>query len=91
MKYCGIDLHSTNSVISVTDETDRVVAEKRLSNELSGILAFLVPWQPDLAGVVIESTYYGRSGIMHGLSVILRCDAQFLWVPGSASTPANLA
>ncbi|MGF6969673.1 transposase [Paraburkholderia sp. WC7.3g] len=57
MKYCGIDLHSTNSVISVTDETDRVVAEKRLPNELSGILAFLASCQPDLAGVVIESTY----------------------------------
>lgn len=34
MKYCGIDLHSNNSVISVTDETDQVVAEKRLPNEL---------------------------------------------------------
>jgi hypothetical protein len=56
MKYCGIDLHSNNSVISVTDETDRVVAEKRLPNELPRILAFLAPWQPQLAGVVVEST-----------------------------------
>jgi len=30
MKYSGIDLHSNNSVVTVTDETDRVVAEKRL-------------------------------------------------------------
>ncbi|MGF6766210.1 transposase [Paraburkholderia sp. GAS33] len=57
MKYCGIDLHSSNSVISVTDETDRVVAEKRLPNELSKIVAFLVPWQAELAGVVVETTY----------------------------------
>jgi transposase len=57
MKYCGIDLHSNNSVVSVTDETDRVVAEKRLPNELPKILAFLAPWQADLAGVVVESTY----------------------------------
>ncbi|WP_232490632.1 IS110 family transposase [Burkholderia ubonensis] len=57
MKYCGIDLHSNNSVVSVIDETDRVVAEKRLPNDLAKILAFLDPWQAELTGVVIESTY----------------------------------
>jgi hypothetical protein len=31
MKYCGIDLHSNNSVVSVIDEEDHVVAEKRLA------------------------------------------------------------
>lgn len=30
-KYSGIDLHSNNSVVTVTDEEDRVVAEKRKS------------------------------------------------------------
>jgi hypothetical protein len=91
MNYSGIDLHSNNSVVSVIDETDRVVAERRLPNDLAKILALLAPWRPELAGVVVESTYYGRPGIMHGLSVILRCNAQFLWVPGSASPSANLA
>jgi transposase len=57
MNYSGIDLHSNNSVVSVIDETDRVVAEKRLPNELARILTFLAPWQVELAGVVIESTY----------------------------------
>jgi transposase len=57
MKYSGIDLHSNNSVVSVIDEADRVVAEKRLSNDLKMILAFLAPWQLELAGVVVESTY----------------------------------
>lgn len=57
MKYSGIDLHSNNSVVTVTDEEDRVVAEKRLPNELTVILAFLSPWQEELAGVVVESTY----------------------------------
>ena len=57
MKYCGIDLHSNNSVVSVIDETDRVVAEKRLPNELPKILAFLVLWQAELVGAVVESTY----------------------------------
>jgi transposase len=57
MKYSGIDLHSNNSVVSVIDETDRVVAEKRLPNDLARILAFLSPCKDELAGVVIESTY----------------------------------
>jgi len=57
MNYCGIDLHSNNSVVTVIDETDRVVAEKRLPNDLTKILAFLGPWQTELAGVVVESTF----------------------------------
>ncbi len=57
MKYSGIDLHSNNSVVTVTDETDRVVAEKRLPNDLSKIVGFLQPWRDELAAVVVESTY----------------------------------
>jgi len=57
MKFCGIDLHSNNSVVSVIDEADRKVAERRLPNELSRIVSFLAPWQSELAGVVVESTY----------------------------------
>lgn len=57
MKYSGIDLHSNNSVVTVTDEQDRVVAEKRLPNDLAKIIAFLDPWRDDLVGVVVESTY----------------------------------
>ena len=57
MKYSGIDLHSNNSVVTVTDEGDRVVAEKRLPNDLARIVGFLSPWRDELAGVVVESTY----------------------------------
>ena len=57
MKYTGIDLHSNNSVISVIDETDRVVAEKRLPNDLARILDYLEPHKAETAGVVVESTY----------------------------------
>ena len=57
MKYSGIDLHSNNSVVTVTDEADRVVAEKRLPNDLDKIIEFLSPWREELAGVVVESTY----------------------------------
>ena len=57
MKYCGIDLHSNNSVVAVIDDQDRVIAQKRLPNELAMIVRFLEPWAGELAGVVIESTY----------------------------------
>jgi transposase len=57
MKYSGIDLHSNNSVVTVTDDEDRVVAEKRLPNDLSRIVEFLKPWRDEMAGVVVESTY----------------------------------
>jgi transposase len=57
MKYSGIDLHSNNSVVTVTDDTDRVVAEKRLPNDIAKIVGFLLPWRDELAGVVVESTY----------------------------------
>ena len=66
MNYSGIDLYSNNSVVSVIDETDRVVAERRLPNDLARILAFLAPWQAELAGVVVESTY-NRYRLVDGL------------------------
>jgi transposase len=57
MKYTGIDLHSNNSMVTVIDENDRVVAEKRLPNELTKIVALLMPWREEMAGVVVESTF----------------------------------
>jgi transposase len=57
MNYSGIDLHSNNSVVSVTDEDDRVVAQKRLPNDLAKILGFLMPWREEMVGVVVESTF----------------------------------
>ena len=45
MKYSAIDLHSNNNVLVVTDESDRVLAEKRLPNELSRVLELLAPNQ----------------------------------------------
>jgi transposase len=57
MKYSAIDLHSNNSVVVVTDETDRVLVEKRVPNELTHVLALLAPHRDELVGVVVESTY----------------------------------
>ena len=55
--YCGIDLHSNNSVVSVINEHDQVIKEKRLDNDIAVIEDYLAPFQSTLAGVVVESTY----------------------------------
>src|ERR1700731_4850344 len=57
MMYSGIDLHSNNSVVAVIDDVDRVVAQKRLPNDITKIVGFLARWKDELAGVVVESTY----------------------------------
>jgi transposase len=59
MKYSGIDLHSTNSVVVVSDETGRIVCKRRVPNELGAVLARLAPYREELAGAVVESTYNG--------------------------------
>lgn len=56
-KYSAIDLHSTNSVVVVIDESDRVCCQQRVPNDLSRIVAMLEPHRAELTGVVVESTY----------------------------------
>ena len=56
-KYIGIDLHSNNSVVVVTDEEDRILYQKRLANNLNEILTALAPHRDETVGVVVESTY----------------------------------
>ena len=55
--YGGIDLHSNNNVMAIVDERDRVVYQKRLPNDLDTILKRLAPYQSELEGLVVESTY----------------------------------
>ena len=57
MKYCGIDLHSNNSVVIVSDDEDRIVLQRRLTNDLGQIRGVLEPYREELVGVVVESTY----------------------------------
>jgi transposase len=57
MMYSGIDLHSNNSLVAIIDDADRVVAQKRLPNDVTKIVGFLARWQDEMAGVVVESTY----------------------------------
>ncbi len=57
MKYSGIDLHSNNSVVVVSDEVDRVLVRRRVANDAAAILALLAAHRAELVGVVVESTY----------------------------------
>ena len=45
MKFSGIDLHSNNSVVVVSDEEDRIVYQKRLPNNVPQIVAALSPYR----------------------------------------------
>jgi len=55
--YCGIDLHSNNHYVSIIDQEDNRLKEKRLSNDLSKTLTLLEPYKNDLQGIAIESTF----------------------------------
>lgn len=55
--YAGIDLHSNNSVVGVYDEEEHTLFERRLANDLELIAGVLKPYQADLVGVVVESTF----------------------------------
>jgi transposase len=57
--YGGIDLHSNNCVMVLLDEEDRLVYEKRLPNDLGYVLLELSPYQGQVDGVVVESTFNG--------------------------------
>ena len=55
--YGAIDLHSNNNVTVLIDEKDKVVYQKRLTNELPLIVEQLSPYASSLEGIVVESTY----------------------------------
>jgi len=55
--YCGIDLHSNNHVLTIIDETDRRVYERRLLNDLAITKAVLEPYRAELVAVAVESTF----------------------------------
>jgi transposase len=55
--YAAIDLHSNNNVLVVIDESDRVLVEKRLPNDINAVLAYLAPHKERIEAVAVESTY----------------------------------
>jgi len=60
--YAGIDLHSTNNYIGIINDKDQRLFKKRLPNNLDVILSALEPFQQDLHGIVVESTYNWYAG-----------------------------
>lgn len=55
--YCGIDLHSNNSVIVILDEADKVIYQKKLNNDLTLILEQLSGYKDKITAIAIESTF----------------------------------
>lgn len=55
--YTGIDLHSNNSYVVVSDESGKPIYQKRLSNDLPLLLKELSPYQDRVDSIAVESTY----------------------------------
>ena len=55
--YCGIDLHSNNHWLTIIDEQDGRLVERRLSNDLSVTLQTLEPYRSTLRAIAVESTF----------------------------------
>jgi transposase len=55
--YAAIDLHSNNGVLTIIDETDRVLKQRKISNKIEGFIAELEPFRATLQGVAVESTF----------------------------------
>jgi transposase len=57
MKYSGIDLHSNNCMVVVSDESDRICVSQRVANSMHLVLPLLEPYREDIVAVVVEATY----------------------------------
>ena len=55
--YCAADLHSNNHFLTIIDEQDKRIVEKRLPNELAVTLKTLEPYRAQLTGIAVESTF----------------------------------
>jgi len=55
--YGGLDLHSRNTYIGILDKSFNRVFRKRVPNHLEHILQTLDPFQAQLKGLVVESTF----------------------------------
>jgi len=55
--YCGIDLHSNNNYISIIDPNDKIVFERKLTNNIGAVTDALARMREPITGIAIESTY----------------------------------
>ncbi len=53
----GIDLHSNNLVIGISDQDGKRLAKQRVPCELKEVVKFLAPFKKRLEQVAVESTY----------------------------------
>jgi len=55
--YGGIDLHSNNHMVTLIDEQDRRVFERRLGNDIELTRRTLEPFREHLVAIAVESTF----------------------------------
>ena len=55
--YVGMDLHSTNCYTGIIDEEEKQRFSRKLPNDKAKIISALAPYQNEIEGVVVESTY----------------------------------
>lgn len=55
--YVGMDLHSDNTVIAISDEEDNRLYSRRVVNNMENIRAALEPFREAVEGIVVESTF----------------------------------
>ena len=55
--YGGIDLHSNSNQSAILNQDRKRIVRRKLANDPALILSFWEPYKPDLAGIVVESTY----------------------------------
>jgi transposase len=55
--YAGIDLHSSNSYIGIINDKAEKIMSTRTANDKEKILMILRPYQKQIRGIAVESTY----------------------------------
>ena len=55
--YGGFDLHSNNTYVGIIDEDGKRIWKKKLRNDPNLIVQMLRPFEKDIEGIVVESTY----------------------------------
>lgn len=55
--YCGIDLHSNNSVIVILDEADNMIYHNKMDNNIDSILHAFKPFAHAMQAIAVESTF----------------------------------
>lgn len=55
--YCAVDLHSSNGYYGIVEKSGERVFGRRLPNDLTKVLEFLVPLRDRIKSIAVESTY----------------------------------